>query len=171
MNPIQAYKFCPRCGGKLVQKKKNLLICQKCGFEFYINSLPCNGVIIENEKGEIMLVKRKYPPMKGYWDWPGGFIDAGESLEDSVKREIKEELGIEIGTQRIIGVYKGKYEFQGILHDIIGIAVSTKIISGEIKVSDDVEGYKFFQPQEILKMDLAFEAIRLGIADYLKVVE
>jgi ADP-ribose pyrophosphatase YjhB (NUDIX family) len=168
MNPKLAYKFCPKCGGILDLKKNNLLVCKACGFEFFINAIPCNGVIIKNERGEIMLVKRKFPPMKGDWDWPGGFLDAGESVSHSVVREIKEELNVNVSVEKIIGVYEGRYEFGGILQYVICIAVSAKIVSGEIKVSDDVEEYKFFLPEEILRMDLAFKFIRKGIADYLK---
>ncbi len=62
MEPKDFYKFCPKCGEKLIAQKENFLRCEKCGFHFYINPLPCNAVIIENEKGEIMLVKRKFDP-------------------------------------------------------------------------------------------------------------
>ncbi len=167
MNPKDVYKFCPICGNKLVPQEKDLLICSKCGFRFYINPLVCNAVIIENEKGEILLVKRKYEPKKDYWDWPGGFIDPGEGLEESVKREIKEELAIDVQMGKIVGVYKGTYEFQKILNPSLGIAVSARIIGGEIKPADDITEYKYFKPEEIFKMELAFEFIKKGIKDYL----
>lgn len=149
-------------------QKANLLICAKCKFHFYINPLVCNAVIIENEKGEILLVKRKYAPKKDYWDWPGGFIEPEEDLDESVKREIKEELGVEIEIQKIVGVYKGDYEYQKILYPSIGIAVSARILTGEIKPTDDISAFKYFKPAEIFTMELAFEFIKNGIKDYLK---
>lgn len=168
MDPKKAYKFCPICGGKLIPQKENLLICSKCKFHFYINPLACNAVIIENEKGEILLVKRKYEPKKGYWDWPGGFIAPEENLEESVKREIKEELGVDVEVDKIVGVYNDFYEYQKILSPSIGMVVSAQIIGGEIKPADDVTEYKYFKPDEIFKMELAFEFIKRGIKDYLK---
>ncbi len=168
MNLIRAYKFCPRCSGNLIFKKDNLLVCNKCNFEFYINPSPCNAVIIENEKQEIMLVKRKFDPMKGYWDLPGGFINAYESFEDSVKREIKEELGVEVKLGKTIGVYKDIYVFQDVENPVIVIVVLAKITKGIIKVSDDISGYKYFPKDKVLKEKLAFPTIRLGISDYLK---
>ncbi len=168
MEPIDVFKFCPRCSTSLKKEKDHLLICGKCGYEFYINAVPCNAVIIENEKGEIMLTKRKFDPAKGMWDWPGGFIDAGETLEESVKREIKEELGVEVRVDKTIGTYIGRYLFQDINAYLFCVAVSAIIISGYLKVSDDITEYKYFPPQEILNMEVAFEAIKQGIGDYLK---
>lgn len=168
MNPNKAYKFCPRCGGNLNPQGKNLLICSNCGFNFYINAIPCSAVIIENEKQEIMLVKRKFDPMKGYWDWPGGFFDAGESLENSVKREIKEELGIKIKLGKIIGVYEDIYKFQNIVNYTLCTIVSAKITGGEIRALDDVSEYKYFPKNQILKQKLAFAYMKKGISDYLK---
>lgn len=168
MNPNVAYKFCPICSSKLNFKKENLLVCSKCDFKFYINPSPCNAVIIENENGEIMLVKRKFDPQKSYWDLPGGFIDAYETLEDSVKREIKEELGVDVKVDRIIGVYKDIYVFQNIKVPTIGIVVLAKITKGKIKVSDDVADYKYFSKKDIFKQKLAFKSMKSGIRDYLE---
>src|SRR3989344_4600239 len=77
------YSFCPKCGSKADKKLHNLLICPNCQYNFYINPSPTNGLIIENSKGEILLVKRKLEPKKGYLDVAGGLVEPGESLEES----------------------------------------------------------------------------------------
>lgn len=168
MNPKEAFKFCTRCGGNLALNGENLLVCQKCGFKCYINPLPCNAVVIENEKEEILLVKRKFDPRKGHWDWPGGFIDPGEDFEHSVKREIKEELGVDIEVGKIIGVYDDIYIYQEISSPTLCIVVAAKISKGEIKVSDDAESYRFFSKDEVLNLEFAFPSIKNGLLDYLK---
>jgi len=167
MNPNTVYKFCPRCAGNLLQEKKNMLRCKKCRFEFYINAIPCNAVLIENEKGEILLVKRKFEPKKGYWDWPGGFLEPCESLKDSIKREIKEELGVKIELGEFVGAYSDTYLFQNINNPVI-VLVMTGKINGEIKVSDDAGGYKYFSKKEILKQKLAFKSMEKGLKDYIE---
>ncbi|MEO0881669.1 MAG: NUDIX domain-containing protein [Pseudomonadota bacterium] len=54
------------------------------------------GAAILNEAGELLLIQRLRPPEPGHWGLPGGKIDFGEPAETAVKREIAEELGIEI---------------------------------------------------------------------------
>ncbi len=167
MQPITAYNQCLLCGGKLKPEGPRLLICSQCGHHHYINPSPCNAVIIENEKGEILLVERKADPKKGYWDLPGGFIEPYETFEDSVKREIREELSIEIKIEKIVGVYNDTYLFQGVELPTLGVAVSAKIISGEPKASDDISSYQFFPKTEILNQKIAFPSVSQALSDYL----
>jgi ADP-ribose pyrophosphatase YjhB (NUDIX family) len=167
MNPSDAYKHCLLCGSTLEKKEKRLLVCTNCGYHHYINPFPCNAVIIENEKGEILLVKRKFDPQKGYWDLPGGFIEPHENLETSAKREIKEELNIDITINKIVGVYQDTYIYQNIEVPTLGIAVSAKITSGELHVADDISGYQYFPKEQVLQQKIAFKSVEQAIKDYL----
>ncbi len=166
MDPREAYKFCPLCGNNL-NKQKESLQCEYCGFNYYINPFPCNGVIIQNEKKEILLVKRKFEPKKDYWDLPGGFIQMEENLEQSVKREVYEELSVKIEIIEIIGVYADTYLYQGITNPTIGIIVTAKIINGTLSPADDVADFKYFNRDQVGQQKLAFSAVKRGIEDYL----
>ncbi len=168
MDPKKAYKFCLRCSGNLAFIENNELRCKSCGFKYHINPIPSNAVILENKNGDILLVKRKFAPKKGWWDLPGGFIQPNESLEESVEREIKEELGIEVGMIKLVGIYPDTYLYQEILEPTLTPVVSAKIISGTIKAADDVSGYKFFSKSKVLKQKIAFDAAINGLRDYLE---
>lgn len=167
MDPGDAYKFCPRCRNKLAIKEESLQ-CVQCGFNLYINPIPCNGVIIENEKREVLLVNRKFEPKKGYWDLPGGFIQPGESLEHSVNREIQEELGVEVEMTGIIGVYEDNYLFQEIINPSLGVIVTAKILSGNLKAADDAAEFQYFPRDQVLQQQIGFPMVIKGIKDYLK---
>ncbi len=168
MELVDVYKYCPRCQTEFSKNSNRLLICPNCKFKQYLNPVPCNGVIIVNEKNQIMLVKRKSEPKKGYWDLPGGFIEPGESFEESVKREIKEELGIEIEMTKLVGIYNDYYLYEGVNIPTFGVVVEAKIKSGELSINDDITDYQFFNKAEVLQQELAFDSLRKGLEDYLK---
>jgi NAD+ diphosphatase len=167
MKLVKAYKYCPLCKGDFKQKSNRLFVCQKCNHKQYINPVPCNGVIIVNDNNQIMLVKRKVAPKKEYWDLPGGFIEPGESFETSVKREITEELGIDIEIKKIVGIYNDIYFYENLEYPTMGIVVSAKLKSSNIKVADDISSFKFFEKKDVLKQKLAFKALRHSLEDYI----
>lgn len=163
------YNFCPKCGGETNRKLYNLLVCKKCGFNFYINPSPTNAVILENSKGEILLIKRKFEPMKGYLDLPGGFVESGESLEESSMREVKEELGIDISEVKYFNSYPDEYLFQGVNIKTLGFVLTGTIPDGAvITASDDAEDPTFYKKEDLPIDKIAFESLKQGLRDYLK---
>lgn len=165
------YQFCPKCGTKAERKLHNLLACPNCGYDFYINPASTNAAILENPKGEILLVKRKFEPKKGFLDLPGGFVEIGESLEESTIREIKEELGIDVPAVNYFGSYPDEYLFQGVNIKTLGFILTAKIDIedvGELKLLDDAEDPQFY-PKDQLPIDkVAFKSLRQALLDYLQ---
>jgi ADP-ribose pyrophosphatase YjhB (NUDIX family) len=78
--------------------------CLNCGFVAYQDPKVAVCVIIEME-GKIVLMKRRIPTDAGDWAVPGGFVDAGEKVEDAAVREIREEVGLDVRIDELIGVY------------------------------------------------------------------
>ena len=116
-------------------------------------------VIIQNSKGEILLEKRNnkviyYP---GFWGLPGGMPEYGEKLEDTAKREVKEELGLEI---EIIGrsknIYEGKPNKECKSHNV-DVPYYAKIIKGIPKPKDETAEVRWFKPSQLRKMNLAYD--------------
>lgn len=163
------YKFCPKCGNPANKKLPNLLICTNCGYNYYLNPAPTNAIILENELGEILLVKRKFEPKKGFLDLPGGFIEPGESMEQSTLREIKEELGIDISEVTYFGSYPDEYLYQEVNIKTLGLTLVGKISSTlELHPSDDVEEAIFYKKSDIPMDKIAFESIKAALIDYTK---
>ena len=71
--------------------------------EYKKPSVTVDAIIVVN--GAILLIKRKNEPFKGQWAFPGGFVDYGESAEDAVVREVKEETGISIDSFKQFKTY------------------------------------------------------------------
>ena len=159
INEIE-FSFCPVCGSNLEKVPPKLLKCKKCDIDLYINARPCNAVIITDDEGRIMLTKRKFDPGAGLWDLPGGFIDIEESAEDSVRREMQEELGIKVKNIKYLCSGSDRYLFKGINYYTLGFVFTAEIDGGKLAPHDDVESYKFFAKEEIPWDSLAFPVLK-----------
>lgn len=62
------------------------------------------GAVILNEKRQILLLLRERSPEKGCWCIPGGKVEFGETIEDAIKREVKEEVNVDVQIIKLIGV-------------------------------------------------------------------
>jgi 8-oxo-dGTP diphosphatase len=67
-------------------------------------ALTTDCVILDNT-GRVVLIRRKNEPFKGSYALPGGFVDIGETVEAACRREVQEEVGIELGDLSLVGVY------------------------------------------------------------------
>ncbi|MCZ8533212.1 NUDIX hydrolase [Psychrobacillus psychrodurans] len=109
------------------------------------------AVAVMNEKGELLLQKRS----DGIWGVPGGFMELGESTEETGRREVLEETGIEIGKLELVGVFSGKQYFvklpNGDEFYPITIAYVSKEITGGVFKADGQETIeaKFFTINEL----------------------
>jgi len=65
--------------------------------------LVVDGIFLEN--GKTLMVKRRRFPFIGFWVLPGGHVEYGERVEEAIKREMKEELGVTVKIKKLFGVY------------------------------------------------------------------
>ena len=162
LHPI--YRYCPVCSAQLVERRKDGKLrkcCLVCGFILYRNPAPASGVIIE-KGGKVLLVKRKYPPLKGDWSLPAGFIEYDESPEDCAIREVYEETNLKISLSSVFGVYSGQDDPR--THAVL-IVYLAKDIRGELNPGDDAQEATFFKEKEI-PSNIAFAAHRQVLKDY-----
>lgn len=126
------------------------------------------GIIIENDRNEILLQKRKD---NNCWGIIGGAMEIGESIHETVVREAQEEAGIRVQSLELFGIYTGEDRFitypNGDICYVTSIVFKTKYYEGEIvdQVSEVLE-HRFFNrtniPSEINEFDKVY------INDWLK---
>lgn len=98
-------------------------------------------IIIKKDDGYVF-VKRSKEPFKDYWALPGGIVEYGETVEEAALREAKEETGLNVKLERLIGVYsdpnrdpRGHY---------ITVVYYAYAVSGELKAATDAKEAKVF---------------------------
>ncbi len=65
--------------------------------------LATDGIVLKG--GKVLLTKREIDPFQGCWVLPGGHVEYGEKVEEAIKREMKEELGVPVKIKKLIGIY------------------------------------------------------------------
>lgn len=138
--PIKSFNYCPLCGKSLITMQRGdreRLACpdSSCGFVHWDNPTPVVAAVLEHQ-GNIVLVRSHGWPEK----WFGlvtGFLEKGESPEEAVLREVKEETGLEATSVAFIG----HYPFAQMNQIIIAYHVEAK--GGEIVLdTQELAGYK-----------------------------
>jgi len=162
------YKFCSICGGKLRLKKSNLH-CVKCSFVNYRNPRPTATAIILY-KNKILLTKRSISPFKGWWDFTGGFVDGGESPEEALAREMKEEIGLTEYTKSFFGIYTGTYpvSFDPFYTFNVIYLVEPKKGARFILDKKEISEMRWFSRKELPKK-IAFDGNQKVIKDFIKI--
>ena len=114
-----------------------------------------------NRRKEILLEKhKKRTPWYGYWILPGGKLEMGESLENCVKREIKEEVGIDVKIKRLVSVFVSK-ESRNLSLPIVLVFFLAEPLCEEIKIrEDEIKDAKWFALKEIKKLRIHPDAIK-----------
>jgi 8-oxo-dGTP diphosphatase len=103
----------------------------------------------------IVLVKRRNDPYKGSWALPGGFVEYGETVESAAMRETKEETGLEVELDKLVGVYSDpERDPRGHMVSVCFLAHKT---GGTLKAASDAAEVQHLKIGEISKIQLAFD--------------
>ena len=124
------------------------------------NPTPTIDVIItDNSNKRVLLIKRGKDPFKDLFSLPGGFVDYGEKVEDAAKREAYEELSVKVEPIDILGVYSDpNRDPRG---HIMSVTFIVRITEGDIKSNDDAAEFKWIDLEEVEKMNLAFDHLKI----------
>ena len=155
MGILHAWRYCPRCRTDLEGDEKRVN-CPSCGFVAYGNPVPTATVVLVDEDGRVLLGRRALEPDKDCWDLLGGFVDEGEHPLDALRRELREEAGLEIEPGVFLGVWMDRYGYDSTAASTLNLYWEGRVVGGHAQAADDVAELKWFAPADIPWDDLAF---------------
>jgi ADP-ribose pyrophosphatase YjhB (NUDIX family) len=144
------WRFCPRCGAAaehVGHGNERHLACAACGYVKYDNPLPTTIGLVESD-GRLLLLRRADEPQRGWWDTVGGFVVAGESAEQAMLREAREEIGVAVTIEGLLGTYSSVYGDTGLR--TLGVAFRCRLPAGtEIRISEESTEHAWFAPDAL----------------------
>ena len=114
------------------------------------------AALVTNEENQILLVKS---PWRG-WEYPGGLIEPGESFEAALKREVREESGVEIEITGFVGICKN------VERNIVNIDFTARYVSGTLTTSEESTEVGWFTPEEAFEI-ITFPLTKKRLANML----
>jgi NADH pyrophosphatase NudC (nudix superfamily) len=148
---VAAYRYCPNCATELqslVQMEdggeKTRMRCPACNWTHWNNPTPVLAAVIEcADRDGLVLLARNAAWSGRMFALITGFMEAGESPENGIRREVLEETSLQVDALKLIGVY----EFERMNQVIIAYHALAR---GEIRLSPELAEYKLFAPQDIV---------------------
>ncbi len=165
------FQFCPKCGSSNHKfENHHRFECLNCGFVYYHNCAAAVMVIMRRDN-KVLFTLRNNEPKKGKLDFPGGFVDPKESAQFAAKRELKEELDIDIEMEdlELLDTEPNDYKFRDILYRTLDIIF-------EIELKDDqkinlekseIQEAKWLSKDEIDMEEIGFDSMKAVVKKYI----
>jgi ADP-ribose pyrophosphatase YjhB (NUDIX family) len=109
--------------------------------------VPCVGAVVHDTAGRLLLVRRGHDPHRGRWSLPGGRVEWGESPEEAVEREVREETGLVVRAEAPVG--RVRIQGHGVVYDVLDLAC-TLVAPGEVPVPGDDAADAVFADADVL---------------------
>ena len=167
---MDCFAFCPRCGKPRGATAVGTTFgCAHCGFLYYFNPASAAAAFIRNENSETLFIRREKEPARGKLAIPGGFIDFGETAEIAARREIREEVNLEVAGLRYLCSQLNEYPYQGITYSVLDLFfVAEARPDRRVKALDGVASYRWLDAAQVNPGEIAFSSIRAALALYVQ---
>ncbi|MEO7193017.1 MAG: NUDIX domain-containing protein [Vicinamibacterales bacterium] len=98
------------------------------------------GAVVLTIEDEVVLVKRRHPPLAGRWSLPGGVLELGETLEQGVMREVVEETGLRVAVGPLVDVAEHiELDATGVAYHYVVVDYACQRVGGTLVAGEDAE--------------------------------
>lgn len=170
-NPLYRFHYCPVCGSVHFDAvADNARHCADCGFTYYTNPRGATVAVIVNDFDEILVGTRVREPAKGTLDLVGGFMDLDETAEEALRREVREESGLDIEAHQLRYLFSqpNTYPFSGTCVKTIDLFFEIRIEGRpQLKGMDDIQELRWTPIKNIKPEQFGMTSIQNGIRKYI----
>jgi 8-oxo-dGTP diphosphatase len=153
-------KFCPMCAAPLEERLafgRSRPVCPSCGYVGFRNPKIAAGVVAERD-GCILFTRRAHDPGRGQWALPAGYMEWDETAEGAAMREAREETGLDMRIDRLVGVYSTPSS------GVVLVIYAASVAGGELCAGDECEDVAFFPADDL--PEVAFPSTASILADW-----
>jgi ADP-ribose pyrophosphatase YjhB (NUDIX family) len=160
MEPFRYFLHCPKCGATNAGVgPRQPFDCANCGFYYYFNSAVAVAAILLGPDGRALFLRRAKDPGKGRLGLPGGFVDIGETAEDALRREIMEEVNLEVNHLEFLCSRLNQYLYRGVDYPVLDFFFITRADDiGGVTALDGVESFAWRDPASVREEEMAFNS-------------
>ena len=130
------------------------------------NLVPAASAVVADDQGRILLMRRSDNDL---WSIPGGGMEVGERIGDTAVREVKEETGLDVEIDHLVGIYSNPRHVveysDGEIRQQFSVCFACRVVGGGLMTSDESLEVGFFRPDEIESMPM-HDSIRLRIRNF-----
>lgn len=162
------FKYCPSCGKADISfAGLKELRCRSCSFTYFHNVATAVAAILELD-GRIVLIRRGREPGKGKLDLPGGFAEPQEKAEEAIKREVMEELKLDLKAVEYLGSWPNVYEYEGVVYQTCDLYFHSKIDALPTDCDkEEVAELLVMAPAEVPFDQIAFQSTRMFLPRFI----
>jgi len=168
--PPAFFKHCPSCASREIAVDRSKLTCRTCGFNYFFNPTIGTAGFIIGPDASVLLIRRGKEPGKGKLAPPGGFADYGESAEEALSREVKEETGLHITQWSYLLSAVNWYPYQDITYPVIDFFFTGRVTDRyELHpCRNETEGARWHSLHAVDPGDLAFPSMQAAFRAVLR---
>jgi ADP-ribose pyrophosphatase YjhB (NUDIX family) len=168
--PIQHFKHCPACGQPLpAPAQPRAVYCASCDFLYFLSTTVATGMILSRPDGAVLFVRRAKEPAKGLLALPGGFVEIGETAEIGLRREVFEEVGLEVGPIEYLCSAVNSYEYRGVTYPVLDLFFIARCdLDAKPEPLEDVAEICWLDPSCVSPDQIAFPSLRAAVRHYVE---
>ncbi len=170
MGPIEHFHFCPKCGVPAADRPARehpVFHCAQCNFVYYFNPAIAAAGIVLRPDHQALFIRRAKEPAQGKLAFPGGFVDIGETAEEGLRREVREEVGLELETMAFLCSAPNTYPYRDVTYPVLDLFFVARAASGASATAlDGVSSFCWLDPLELDPVELAFSSLQQALRTF-----